>query len=79
MIYSLEDIEKAKKLVSDLEEFSNKDISHIANFSKVTDKTRRGVILDLLVEEFGEAILSKGIYKPFGDDCLTAKTDYKKS
>jgi hypothetical protein len=77
MLYSDEDIEAAKQLVRDLESFSNRDISHIANLSKVTDNSRSLVIAELLVREFGVAILNKNIFNPFGADTLTKKISYR--
>lgn len=77
MVYSDEEIQAARQLIQDLESFTNRDISHIANIQRVTDKSRRMVITDLVILEFGQDILSKRIYKPFGDDTLTRKVSYR--
>jgi len=77
--YTDEEVEAAKQLISDLTSFSNRDISHIANLKRVTDNNRRMVITELLINEFGQDILSKQVFNPFGDDTLTAKTDYRKN
>jgi hypothetical protein len=73
MDYTLDEIEKAKQLVSDLESFNNRDLSQVANLDRVTEKTRGSVIMELLVKEFGADILGKRIYNMFGEDTFTSK------
>lgn len=78
-MYSDEEVEAAKQLVQDLESFTNRDLSHIANLSRVTDKYRLGVITELLIKEFGQGILSKGVFNPFGSsEGLCSTTSYRR-
>ncbi len=71
-VYSQEDIMKAKNLAELLRSFNNKSLRCVSD-SRVTDNNRDMVIAELLVREFGDAILNKGVIKLFGEDTLTSK------
>lgn len=70
--YTDEDLRKAKELAELLQSFSNKDLACVIN-RKVTNSSRTMVIAEILVKEFGQAILNKRVIKLFGEDTVTQK------
>jgi NAD-dependent SIR2 family protein deacetylase len=78
-MYSDEEIKAAKELTQLLDSFNNKDLSLVANTSSVTDKSRGAVILQILIKEYGDEIITKNLFNPFGDVSKLCKvTDYRK-
>ena len=74
--YTDEEFKTAVELLKTLQEFTNKDLQCMINH-KVLDSTRNNVIAEILVNEYGDDILTTGIFNPFGEDKLSKKTSYR--
>lgn len=55
-MYNQEQIQKANQFLTNLQSFTNREISEINDDKPCNDKTRQPIIMELIANEFGDNI-----------------------